>query len=86
MASYRMIHPHTELRFISPEIGFGVVATRLILKGTITWAFYSLDQVLSPQVLAHLHPLQKQFLEKYSHRDHRGYLRALRQPFAFRHP
>ncbi|GAC1367494.1 MAG: hypothetical protein NVSMB30_01860 [Hymenobacter sp.] len=72
MASYRMIHPHTELRFISPEIGFGVVATRLIPKGTITWAFDSLDQVLSPQLLAHLQPLQKQYLEKYSYRDHRG--------------
>ena len=35
--SIRMIHPDTELRFISPEIGFGVFATKLIPQGTITW-------------------------------------------------
>ncbi|MBO2007501.1 SET domain-containing protein [Hymenobacter negativus] len=67
-----MIHPNTELRFISPEIGFGVVATKLIPKGTITWVFDSLDQIISSQTLARLDPLQKVFLEKYSYRDHNG--------------
>ena len=32
-----MIHPHSELRFFSPEVGWGVYATRFIPKGTITW-------------------------------------------------
>jgi hypothetical protein len=27
-----MIHPHTELRFISDDIGYGVVATQFIRK------------------------------------------------------
>ena len=26
-----MIHPHTELKYISPEMGHGVVATQFIL-------------------------------------------------------
>jgi hypothetical protein len=67
-----MIHPDTELRFISPEIGFGVVATKLIPKGTITWAFDSLDQIIPPSVLEKMDPLQKVFLDKYCYRDHRG--------------
>ena len=43
-----MIHPDTELRFINREIGFGVVATRLIRRGTIIWVRDELDQVLPP--------------------------------------
>lgn len=67
-----MIHPDTELRFISPEIGFGVVATRLIPKGTITWVFDPLDQTFSPAQVRAMAPLQKAFLEKYCYRDHLG--------------
>ena len=67
-----MIHSNTELRFISPEIGFGVVATKLILKGTITWVFDSLDQIISLPALQQLDPLQKVFLEKYCYRDQHG--------------
>ena len=68
----RMIHPDTELRFISPEIGFGVVATKLIPKGTITWAFDALDQIIPAGKLAALDPLQRAFVDKYSYRDHHG--------------
>ncbi|GAA4357997.1 hypothetical protein GCM10023185_23140 [Hymenobacter saemangeumensis] len=67
-----MIHPDTELRFISPEIGFGVVATKLIPKGTITWVFDSLDQIITPAELQALEPLQRAFVDKYSYRDHLG--------------
>ncbi|WP_046242341.1 SET domain-containing protein [Hymenobacter terrenus] len=67
-----MIHPDTELRFISPEIGFGVVATKLIPKGTITWVFDSLDQIITPETLAQMDPLQKAYLDKYCYRDHNG--------------
>lgn len=67
-----MIHPDTELRFISPEIGFGVVATKLIPKGTITWAFDALDQIITPPALEQMHPLQKVYLEKYCYRDQNG--------------
>jgi len=67
-----MIHPDTELRFISPEIGFGVVATKLIPKGTITWVFDALDQVIPPTKLAQMHPLERAFVDRYSYRDHHG--------------
>jgi hypothetical protein len=67
-----MIHPDTELRFISPEIGFGIVATRLIPKGTIIWVFDSLDEVVTPAAMARMHPLQRAFLNKYGYRDHTG--------------
>lgn len=38
-----MIHPDTELRFINEKIGYGVVALKLIPRGTITWALDKLD-------------------------------------------
>lgn len=41
-----MLHPHTELRHINDEIGYGVFATRPIPMGTITWVLDPLDRVL----------------------------------------
>jgi hypothetical protein len=70
--THAMIHPDTELRFISHEIGLGVVATRLIPKGTVTWVFDPLDQTFSPAQIRAMAPLQKAYLEKYCYRDHLG--------------
>ncbi|RAK69881.1 SET domain-containing protein [Hymenobacter edaphi] len=67
-----MIHPDTELRFISPEIGYGVVATRLIPKGTICWIFDAFDQTFSPERVRGLDQLHKDILNKYSYRDAQG--------------
>ncbi|KAA9339702.1 SET domain-containing protein [Hymenobacter busanensis] len=69
-----MIHPHTELRFISSEIGYGVVATQFIPKGTICWAFDAFDQVFSPAQVGALDQLHKDILNKYSYRDAAGNL------------
>jgi hypothetical protein len=44
-----MIHPNTELRFISPEVGYGVVAREFIPKGTITWVLDELDREFTPE-------------------------------------
>jgi hypothetical protein len=67
-----MIHPHSELRFVSPEVGWGVFATRLIPKGTITWTFDSLDQVLVAGDICQLPaPLQRQ-VDIYSYLNGRG--------------
>ena len=41
-----VLHPSSELRYINPSIGYGVFATRFIPKGTITWVFDELDQVV----------------------------------------
>lgn len=67
-----MIHPHTELRFISESIGYGVVATRFIPKGTITWILDELDQKFEESYLHSLDPLLREKLLKYCYRDNQG--------------
>jgi len=67
-----MIHPNTELEFIHPEIGFGVVATRLIPKGTITWVQDELDQVFTPWRINSLGAIYERMLRKYTFINGRG--------------
>lgn len=67
-----MIHPHTELRFISPEKGYGIVATQLIPKGTITWILDPLDRVFRPEQVKKLPGLFQDILNKYTYRDQNG--------------
>ncbi|TVY05393.1 SET domain-containing protein [Paenibacillus cremeus] len=67
-----MMHPHTELRYIDDKIGFGVFATRLIPKGTITWALDDLDQILDPEVVEALEEDRKKPVLKYSYRNQDG--------------
>lgn len=67
-----MIHPHTELRFISDEIGYGVVATKFIPKGTITWALDKLDRTFEPRQFNAFDKIYQDILEKYCYRDNKG--------------
>ena len=67
-----MIHPDTELRFISNKIGYGVVATKLIPKGTITWALDKLDRSFSDKEILDFAPEYQQILDTYCYRDHNG--------------
>ncbi|RYZ51806.1 MAG: SET domain-containing protein-lysine N-methyltransferase [Sphingobacteriales bacterium] len=67
-----MIHPSTELRFISPEKGIGVVATEYIPKGTIVWIFDPLDKVFSAQDVIAMKPFFRNFVDKYAYRDQDG--------------
>jgi uncharacterized protein len=67
-----MIHPHTQLQFISEEKGFGVVATKFIPKGTITWIMDELDRTFSPQKIESLDPLYRDTMDKYCYRDNMG--------------
>ncbi|KAB2333089.1 SET domain-containing protein [Cytobacillus depressus] len=67
-----MIHPHTELRFINEQIGFGVFATEFIPKGTITWALDDLDQILEPNYVKNLDKSRKELIKKYSYRNQEG--------------
>ncbi|MBX3102594.1 MAG: SET domain-containing protein [Bacteroidetes bacterium] len=66
-----MLHPHAELRHTgNPHIGWGVFATQLIPRGTITWVFDELDLVLSPAALEAIHsPALQELARKYSYRD-----------------
>lgn len=67
-----MIHPHTELRFINEQIGHGVVATRLIPAGTITWVLDKLDREFTPEQISVMSPLYLDILEFYSFRNKLG--------------
>ena len=69
-----MIHPHTELRYISDEIGYGVVATKFIPAGTITWVLDKLDQEFTKQQFLKMDPLYQDILETYTYRNGKGNL------------
>jgi hypothetical protein len=67
-----MIHPDTELCWISPEIGHGVRATRRIPRGTLTWVLCRLDRVLTEAQVEDLGPLYRAFVDRYAYVDHLG--------------
>lgn len=67
-----MIHPHTEIRFISPEIGYGVVATEFIPAGTITWVLDLLDREFTPTEIKSMAPFYQNILDTYSFRNSKG--------------
>jgi hypothetical protein len=67
-----MIHPDTELRFINEKIGYGVVATKLIPKGTITWALDKLDRIFTPAEIRSMAPVYQQIMDKYTYRNPQG--------------
>src|SRR6187402_2938281 len=67
-----MIHPDTELRFINDVVGYGLVATKLIPRGTITWALDKLDRIFTPQMIKTMEPVYQDVLDKYSYRNQEG--------------
>lgn len=67
-----MIHPDTEVRFISKEKGYGVVATKLIPRGTITWVQDDLDQIYTREQIVSLNPFIKKHLDTYSFTNKNG--------------
>ena len=67
-----MIHPNTELKFISKEIVYGVVATDFIPAGTITWALDKLDREFSPSEFQQMEPIYQQILDTYTYRNNKG--------------
>ena len=67
-----MIHPDTEIKYINKEKGYGVVATKLIPKGTITWVQDDLDQVYTVLQSKHLRNSSQIILDTYSFRNKNG--------------
>lgn len=67
-----MMHPDTELRFVNDQVGHGVVATRDIPMGTITWAQDELDREFTLQQVNRLGGLYAESLDKYCFRNHTG--------------
>lgn len=69
-----MIHPKTELRLISEEIGYGVVAKEFIPAGTITWALDDLDREFTPEQFNNMDPIYQNILDTYCYRNNKGNL------------
>lgn len=69
-----MMHPKTELKLISKEVGYGVVAKEFIPAGTITWALDELDREFTPAQYDKMKPLYRDILETYCYRNNKGNL------------
>lgn len=67
-----MIHPDTELRLISKEMGFGIFATKPIPKGTVIWIQDAFDIVLTPDAVDRLPPLLKRIVDVYAYGQPNG--------------
>lgn len=67
-----MIHPNTEVRLVSPEIGLGVFATAFIPKGTITYVMDEMELVYPEghRFLTDSH--YRKHVEKFSYTDQNG--------------
>jgi uncharacterized protein len=67
-----MIHPQTALSFIDPIVGFGVIATKRIPRGTITWARDRMDSAMTEAEVTRLGPLFRAQLDRFSFIDGAG--------------
>ena len=67
-----MIHPHTELRLVSPEIGYGVFATAPIPAGTAVYVLDGLEIQVPPGDPRLDDPVLAPVIERYSYIDERG--------------
>lgn len=67
-----MIHPKTELRYISKEVGYGVVATEFIPAGTITWIQDKLDREFSLNDIQAMKPIYQDILDFFTFRNNKG--------------
>lgn len=67
-----MIHPNTELKFISNEVGYGVVATKFIPAGTITWVLDKLDREFTPLDFQSMDSIYQEILDTYTFRNNNG--------------
>ncbi|KAA3625467.1 MAG: SET domain-containing protein [Bacteroidetes bacterium] len=76
-----MIHPHTRIRYISDEIGYGVFATQLIPKGTIVYIKDSLELEIQPEDFENHSLVMQEQIEKYSYMNETG-VRILSWDFA----
>ncbi|WP_282159974.1 SET domain-containing protein [Ulvibacterium marinum] len=67
-----MIHPDTEVKFISNDVGYGLVARKFIPMGTITWVMDKFDQVITQKIFHSLEVKYKEILDTYAFRDYKG--------------
>jgi SET domain-containing protein len=69
-----MMHPATELRLVSPEVGYGVFALDWIPRGTLTWVLDELDQRIAPERVKALEADYGELLRRYAYTQEDGLL------------
>ncbi len=62
-----MIHPSSELRFISQAVGYGVFATEHIPRGTFLWVLDHFDRILTPAEVGGLQPMLRTVVDRYAY-------------------
>ncbi|MEZ5502450.1 MAG: SET domain-containing protein [Halioglobus sp.] len=67
-----MIHPDTRLISIDGVVGSGVIATRRIPRGTITWVMDHLDQQFTGNEMNALPPCYDDLIDRWTFHDGRG--------------
>ena len=67
-----MLHPYTRVQFINELKGYGVVATRRIPMGTITWVQDRLDQIMDISEVEKLEKVYRDIIDTYTFRDNQG--------------
>lgn len=67
-----MMHPHTEVRLVNEQMGYGVFASRFIPKGTIVYARCQMDQAYEPGHPMLTNPLYADTLERYTYTEPSG--------------
>ena len=67
-----MMHPDTELRFVSKNVGLGVFATKFIPKGAIVWILDDLDMILEEDYADSLDDIRREIVYKYSYQENDG--------------
>jgi SET domain-containing protein len=68
-----MIHPDTEIKFISPEVGYGVFATKKIPIGTIVYVKDDLEIMISQKDYHKYSESLKKVIDRYSYIDPEGF-------------
>jgi len=68
-----MLHPHTELKFVSTEIGYGIFTTQNIPKGTIIWVKDNLDRTFTQEEIFSMTPANLENVMKYTYRNNKGH-------------
>jgi hypothetical protein len=67
-----MIHPDTELRFVSHAVGHGVFATAAIPRGTLLWVRCHFDRVIPRAEVEAMNADYRAVLERYAYVDSDG--------------
>ena len=68
-----MLHPDAELRYIDPQIGYGLFARKPIPRGTVTWVLDKVDQRLTREQVYDLEPILRRAVLKYGYIDRTGH-------------